>query len=324
MNQVVEILAPVRSKLSEFKVVYDEMLNEMSDLPNEYTDYLTSKKGKLIRPALTVLSAELSGKASLRTFRAGALIELLHNASLIHDDVIDRSEIRRGKPSFNAIYGKDRAILFGDYLIASIFEAAIDYGEKEYFKVLNHTLKIMSEGEIIQLNNIGNIDISEETYFRIILRKTAELIANACELGAISANSPEDERQRLREFGLGIGIAFQIQDDLFDYSLDLNTGKTPNNDLKEKKLTLPLIYSLTRMSKTEKKFIKTFLTGTEVDQELIPEITELVKNRGGIEYSREKANNYVCRSLMVLDGFSSSYAKEVLRGLAEYIINRGE
>ncbi len=324
MSQVVEILSPVRTKLGEFKVVYDEMLNEMSDLPNEYTDYLTSKKGKLIRPALTVLSAELAGKSSLRTYRAGALIEMLHNASLIHDDVIDRSEIRRGKPSFNAIFGKDRAILFGDYLIAAIFEAAINYGEKEYFRVLNHTLKIMSEGEIIQLNNIGNIEITEETYFRIILRKTAELIANSCELGAISADRPYEERKKLREFGIGIGIAFQIQDDLFDYSLDLNTGKTPNNDLKEKKLTLPLIYALTKVSKSEKAFIKTFLTSTEINEELIPEISEIVKRRGGIEYALDKANNYICRSLMVLDEFPSSYAKEVLRSLAEYIINRGE
>lgn len=324
MSRVVEILNPVRTKLGEFKVVYDEMLNEISDLPNEYTDYLTSKKGKLIRPALTVLSAELFGKASLRTYRAGALVELLHNASLIHDDVIDRSEIRRGKPSFNAIFGKDRAILFGDYLIASIFETAIEYGEKEYFKVLNHTLKIMSEGEIIQLNNIANIDISEETYFRIILRKTSELIANACELGAISANRSFEDRLKLREFGIGIGIAFQIQDDLFDFSLDLNTGKTPNNDLKERKLTLPLIYALTQMNKSEKKLIKTFLSNAHADDEIIPEITEIVRARGGIEYSLDKANTYICKSLMVLDEFPPSYAKDVLRSLAEYIVNRGE
>ncbi len=324
MNQVSEILAPLRTKLSEFKVVYDEMLHEMSDLPNEYTDYLTSKKGKLIRPALTVLSAELTGKSSLRTYRAGALIEMLHNASLIHDDVIDRSEIRRGKPSFNALFGKDRAILFGDYLIASIFEASMEYGEKEFFKVLNHTLKIMSEGEIIQLNNKTNINISEETYFRIILRKTSELIANACELGAISTNSNQTTRQRLREFGIGIGIAFQIQDDLFDYSFDLSTGKTPNNDLKEKKLTLPLIYALTQMNQEEKMFISSFFSSSIPDEELIPEIAELVRTRGGIEYSLDKANNYISRSLMVLDEFPSNYAKDVLRSLAEYIIQRTE
>ncbi len=324
MNRVAEILAPLRTKLSEFKVVYDEMLNEMSDLPNEYTDYLTSKKGKLIRPALTVLSAELTGKSSLRTYRAGALVEMLHNASLIHDDVIDRSEIRRGKPSFNSLFGKDRAILFGDYLIASIFEASIEYGEKEFFKVLNHTLKIMSEGEIIQLNNKTNINISEETYFRIILRKTSELIANACELGAISTNSNQTTRQRLREFGIGIGIAFQIQDDLFDYSFDLNTGKTPNNDLKEKKLTLPLIYALTQMNQDEKIFISSFFSSSTPDEELIPEIAELVRSRGGIEYSLDKANNYISRSLMVLDEFPSNYAKDVLRSLAEYIIQRAE
>ncbi len=324
MNQVSEILAPLRTKLSEFKVVYDEMLHEMSDLPNEYTDYLTSKKGKLIRPALTVLSAELTGKSSLRTYRAGALIEMLHNASLIHDDVIDRSEIRRGKPSFNALFGKDRAILFGDYLIASIFEASMEYGEKEFFKVLNHTLKIMSEGEIIQLNNKTNINISEETYFRIILRKTSELIANACELGAISTNSNQTTRQRLREFGIGIGIAFQIQDDLFDYSFDLSTGKTPNNDIKEKKLTLPLIYALTQMNQEEKMFISSFFSSSIPDEELIPEIAELVRTRGGIEYSLDKANNYISRSLMVLDEFPSNYAKDVLRSLAEYIIQRTE
>ncbi len=324
MSQVLEILSPVSSKLSDFKVIYDEMLHDMSDLPNEYTDYLTAKKGKLIRPALTVLTAELFGKSSIRTYRGAALVEFLHNASLIHDDVIDRSEIRRGRPSFNAFFGKDRAILFGDYLIASIFETALNYKETEYLKVLIHTLKFMSEGEIIQINNIGNINISEETYFRIILRKTAELIANACELGGISTNREANERLKLREFGIGLGLAFQIQDDLFDYSLDLSTGKTRNNDLKEKKLTLPLIYALTKVSKSERDYIESYLSNPVIDEDIISEITFIVKSRGGLEYSLDKANNYICKSLMVLDEFPESYAKDVLRSLAEYIINRCE
>lgn len=275
-----------------------------------------------MRPMFVFLSAGMCGGINDSTFRAATLIELLHTATLVHDDVVDDSNERRGFFSVNALWKNKIAVLVGDYLLSRGLLLSVENKEHRLLGIVTNSVREMSEGELLQIEKARKLDIDETVYFEIIRQKTASLIASCCSCGAASTSDSDELAEKMRLFGEYTGIAFQIKDDLFDYELANETGKPSGIDIKEKKMTLPLIYSLNKSTKSEKRHIINIVKNHNTDMQKVAEVIEFVKQKGGITYAEQKMLEYQNKALKMLNDFSESAYKTSLIELVQFATRR--
>ena len=319
-----DIKSPVKKEMDQFESFFKESMKTKIRLLDIINRYIIKRKGKEIRPILVFLSAKLIGDINDSTYTAAALTQLLHTATLIHDDIVDEAYERRGFFSINALWKTKAAVLVGDFLLSKGLLIALDNNEFGQLKVVSDAVREMSEGELLQLEKSRKLNITEEVYFDIIYKKTASLIASCTQLGAISAKANEEDQQKLKKFGEYLGIAFQMKDDLFDYEKQGRIGKPTGNDIKEKKLTLPLIYVLRGVSKKEHRWALKIIRKHNKNSEKVNELISFVKEKGGIEYTRGKMIEYKQKALGILNEFPSSEAREALVNLVDYTISRNK
>ena len=312
-----EIQAPIKNEMDEFKQRLKSSISSSNKIIDTVVNYILKRKGKQIRPVFVFLTAGLNGKITDATYRAAILIEILHTATLIHDDVVDDSNYRRGFFSVNALWKSKYSVLIGDYLLSRGLELSVDNDDFKFLGVLSNAVKKMSEGEITQLKKSKSLDIDEETYFKIISDKTASLFSSCCKMGAISTNSKAKNIDLMSEFGLLVGKAFQIRDDLFGY-LSYDTGKPSLNDFKQAKITLPLIHSLSKVNSIKQKEIISNLKKFKS----IDKVISFVKENGGIDYSEKIMCNLINSSYDILNQFPESKYKNSLQNLLDYTIRR--
>lgn len=322
MPDIVEqIKAPITAELKIFEKKFRESMKSNVPLLNRITHYIVKRKGKRIRPMFVFLSARLTGNIMERTYRGASMIELLHTATLVHDDVVDDAFERRGIFSINALWKNKIAVLVGDYLLSRGLLLSVEHQDFDLLKVVSDSVKQMSEGELLQIEKARKLDIAEGIYFEIIRQKTATLIASACEIGARSSGCSDDEAARVHEFGENAGIAFQIKDDLFDYG-DAEVGKPTRIDIKEKKMTLPLIYTLNKVTSSKRKWMINVVKNHNKDKAKVDELVKLVVSNGGIQYATEIMKTYRDKALSVLDSFSDNAARNSLALLVNYTVER--
>jgi len=331
MSQLQEILRPVEREMKEFHAEFRRAM--ISDVPlvNLVAKYLIRTKGKQLRPMLVLLSAKACGEVNEATYRAATLVELLHTATLIHDDVIDDSELRRGFASIKALWRNKVGVLMGDYLLAQGLLRTVKTNEYHFLEITSSAVRRMSEGELYQLQKARQLNIDEAAYFRIIADKTASLISTCCELGAASiypilkkeGDRGWSYREALKNYGEAIGIAFQIRDDLFGFeSKNGSVGKPAESDLKEKKLTLPLIHSLSLADKSTKKRIISLVKNGKAAKESYREVIDFVSSNGSIAYTRAKAEEYAAQASEALMALPESESRSALEAFARYVIER--
>ena len=323
MSKVYEIREPISDEMEIFENKFSKLM--LSDVPllNRITHYIIKRKGKQMRPMLIFLCSKLlsSGNVNEKVYRGASVIELIHTATLIHDDVVDESNKRRGFFSINAIWKNKIAVLVGDFLLSKGMLLCIDNKDYDILDVISESVKQMSEGELLQIEKAKKLDIDEETYFEIIKKKTASLISSCCKIAAVSVNSSLSEIKRITKIGMHIGIAFQIKDDLFDYGKK-TIGKPRGIDIKQKKITLPLIYTLNNINKSEKRWLIKSLKKNKKSRALINQIISLVKERGGLDYAIQIMNKYHKLSLDDIETFKDSPYKDSLKKMVNYVIER--
>lgn len=318
-----DIIKPVEGELEEFNKYFKNILRTDVALLNLIIKYLTRKRGKQVRPAMVFLSAQLCGGLGERSFVGAAMMELLHTATLIHDDVVDAAGERRGIASINAQWNNKIAVLIGDFLLSKGLLSAVDSNEFQFLAIASRAVRRMSEGELLSIEKSRTLRVEESDYFRITSGKTASLLSACCEIGAYSATSDPEVHKALAEYGELIGIAFQIRDDIFDFtSKSFDIGKPVGNDLKEKKITLPLIHALTKMDKSKAKDIVKAIKKGKLEKSDIKSIIELTVKNGGIDYAQQVASDYSNRAKAVIAPFTDSPAKESLKTFADFVINR--
>src|SRR5687767_7362846 len=283
--------------------------------------YVVKRKGKQLRPMFVFLSAKLCGEMNESTYRAASLVELLHTATLVHDDVVDDSLERRGFFSVYALWKNKASVLVGDYLLAKGLLLSLDNNDFQILKYLSNAVRQMSEGELLQMEKSRSLNLDEATYFEIIKNKTASLLASACAAGAWSTSQNEEATSKMKAFGEKVGIAFQIKDDLFDYAFQ-DVGKPTGNDIKEKKLTLPLIYTLNNTDKKTRRDIIYIIKNKNKDKDKVNWVIEKVKETGGISYATEKMNSYKNEALNVLWSFPESPIRKGLEDLVNFVTDR--
>jgi octaprenyl-diphosphate synthase len=316
------IKSPVKEELKSFQEHFKKSVKSDIPLLNIVLNYILRTKGKQIRPLFVLLSAKIHGEITNSTYTAASLIELLHTATLIHDDVVDEAYERRGFFSINALWKSKVAVLIGDYLLSKGLLLSMDENEVSLLKIVTKAVKEMIEGELLQIQKSKKLNITEEHYFRIIRKKTATLIAACCACGTKSVNRPDAEVEKMWEFGEKLGIAFQIKDDLLDYSTNGITGKAYGNDIKEKKITLPLIYSLQNSPGKSAKKVLTMINKDSRNNEKIRYIIDFVTETGGLQYAESKMNEYKEQAVNLLHGFNESDSLNALIKLSEYITIR--
>jgi octaprenyl-diphosphate synthase len=317
-----EISVPIEKELDEFVVLFRNSLKSKVGLLDIVTRFILKQKGKKIRPLLVLLSSQACGSVTERTYRGAILVELLHTATLVHDDVVDGAESRRGFPSINAIWKNKIAVLMGDYLLAKGLMLAVDSKDYDFLQVITNTVKRMSEGELLQISKTRKLDNDEETYFRIISDKTASLLSTCCSIGAMAATKNDEIIKALHEYGENIGLAFQIRDDLLDIVGSKSLiGKPLGSDIKEKKLTLPLIYALRTAPKADSKKIISELKRSEKKIN-VSMIVDFILNNHGVDYAEKKAIEIIKRAKNNLSILPDSEAKRSLLLLSDYIIER--
>lgn len=292
-------------------------------LLNRITHYIVNRKGKQMRPMFVFLVAKMlnNGNISERTYRGASVIELIHTATLVHDDVVDDSNRRRGFFSINALWKNKIAVLIGDYLLSKGLLLSIDNNDFDLLKIISVAVKEMSEGELLQIEKARELDITEEVYYDIIRQKTATLIAACCSLGAASVKPNTKEVETMRQFGELIGMAFQIKDDLFDYGED-RIGKPIGIDIKEQKMTLPLIHVLNRSSKTDKAWLINSIKNKNKDKQRVKEVIDFVKLNGGLEYAVQKMKSFQREALQILNKYPESQYRSALELMVNYVIDR--
>jgi len=317
-----EIAQPIQPHLDAFAQVFRESLRSRVGLVELVTKYIVRQKGKKVRPILVLLSADLCGGVNEKSYRGATLVEILHTATLVHDDVVDDADTRRGFPSINAIWKNKIAVLMGDYLLSRGLLLSLENDDVQFLKITSTAVRRMSEGELHQIQKVRKLDMDEETYLRIIGDKTASLLATCCEIGAASS-TPDPERQRaLREFGENVGLAFQIRDDLLDYVGRRSiTGKPTGLDLSEKKLTLPLIHALRTAPRREGKEVLGMIRNGGKTMK-VQKVIEFVKEYGGLAYARERAEQYSAQAKDLLEGFPASPSKKSLLAFADFVVTR--
>ncbi len=322
MGQIDEIKIPVKDEMQAFEPKFRQFMASNVALLDRITYYIIKRKGKQLRPMLVFLCAKIHGDISESTHRGAALVELMHTATLVHDDVVDESDKRRGFFSINALWKNKIAVLVGDYLLSKVLLVSVEYEEFDLLKIVSSSVKDMSEGELLQIEKARRLDIDEKIYFDIIRKKTASLISSCCGVGASSVNASQETIDVMRKFGELLGIAFQIKDDLFDYQLANNSGKPSGIDIKEQKMTLPLIYALNNSSRSDKKFMINVVKRHNKNRKKVEEVMKMVLSSGGIEYSENKMMEYKNDAISLLKKFPDSQAKASLIKLADYVILR--
>ena len=323
MSKVYEIREPISKEMEVFEQKFSKLMLSKVPLLNRITHYIIKRKGKQMRPMLIFLCSKLlsNGKVNDKVYRGASVIELIHTATLIHDDVVDESNKRRGFFSINAIWKNKIAVLVGDFLLSKGMLLCIDNKDYDILDVISESVKQMSEGELLQIEKTKKLNIDEKTYFEIIQKKTASLISSCCKIAAISVTTNSNQIEKISKLGMYIGIAFQIKDDLFDYGKS-RIGKPRGIDIKQKKLTLPLIYTLNNVEKKERKWIVNSLKKRNKSRTLINQIISLVKERGGLNYAIETMNKYHQLSLKELEDFQDSRYKDSLISMINYVIQR--
>lgn len=311
----------IGNELTLFEKKFADSVKIANPLLDRIMRFIIKRKGKQMRPMFVLLSAKIAGDINDASYRAASLIELLHTASLVHDDVVDNSIKRRNFFSINALWKNKIAVLVGDFLLAKGLLLSIDNGDYKILQITSRAVKEMSEGELMQMEKARKLDINENIYFDIIRAKTASLLASACSSGAYAATSDENVAEQFRLFGEKVGIAFQIKDDLFDYGQD-NIGKPTGIDIKEKKMTLPLIYALNHASPADKRRITYIVKNNSTDRQKVNEVISYVQQSGGIEYAHKKMIEYKQEALEILNTFPTSPALQAMQELVNYVIDR--
>lgn len=316
-----EILEPVKGEMTEFEVRFQEAMDSKVPLLDKITHYIVKRKGKQMRPLFVFLSAKMLGEVTDKTYDAAALVELLHTATLVHDDVVDDANERRGFFSVNALWKNKIAVLVGDFMLSKILLLSIEKDNTDLLAVVARSVKEMSEGELLQIEKARKLDITEEVYFEIIRQKTASLISTCCEAGAISTGRT-DISDKMKEFGEKIGLAFQIKDDIFDYGEPGNIGKPTGLDIRERKMTLPLIYAINNGGDEVKKELINIVKNHNENSKKVKRAVELVINYGGIEYAHKRMMQLKDEALELIKDVPDSEAKRSLVGLVEYTTTR--
>jgi octaprenyl-diphosphate synthase len=311
----------IGEELSTFEKKFADSVKSQTPLLDRIMKYIIKRKGKQLRPMFVFLSAKLHGPVNESTYRAAALVELLHTATLVHDDVVDESLERRGFFSVNAIWKNKIAVLVGDYLLSKGLLLSTDNNDFEHLRILSEAVKQMSEGELLQIEKARNLNLKEDIYFEIIRNKTASLLSSACSVGAWSTSKDAIIGNKMKLFGEKVGIAFQIKDDLFDYGKE-DIGKPTGNDIKEKKLTLPLIYTLNKINAAKRRELIYIIKNENKNPEKVRYVIDTVVETGGINYAAEKMNIYRDEALAVLHEFEDNDVRKALEELVRYTTDR--
>ncbi|AZQ43576.1 polyprenyl synthetase family protein [Nonlabens ponticola] len=323
MKVVEQIKQPIAHEMELFEEKFRLSMASRIALLNRITYFIVNRKGKQMRPMFVFLVAKMIGDGQVndRTYRGASVIELIHTATLVHDDVVDDSLKRRGFFSVNSLWKNKIAVLVGDYLLSKGLLLSIDNKDFDLLQIISVAVREMSEGELLQIEKARRLDITEDVYYDIIRKKTATLIAACCSLGAAAVSPESDDVEKMREFGELIGIAFQIKDDLFDYG-NQRIGKPTGIDIKEQKMTLPLIHTLNTVSNKDKRWLINSVKRHNRDKKRVREVIDFVKNHGGLEYAVEVMMDYKTRALAILDTYPESEYKTSLHTMVEYVIDR--
>lgn len=323
MLSLKEIQRPIATELSIFETKFKQSMQSSVPLLDIITQYLYKQKGKQMRPMFVLFSAGLCGEITESTYRGASLVELLHTASLVHDDVVDNANERRGFFSINALWKNKVAVLVGDFLLSKGLLLSVNHNEHSLLKIVSEAVEQMSEGELLQIEKARKLDIKEDIYYEIIRKKTASLIASCCASGACSTQADAATVEKMRLFGEKVGLAFQIKDDLFDFGLD-DVGKPVGNDIKEKKMTLPLIHALSQTSTAEKRRIINLVKNHNEDSEKVAEVIQFVRSSGGLNYATEKMHQFQQEAFDILDTFPDNIYKEGLKQLVTFTTERNK
>ena len=322
MSSLADIKKPVEKDIAQFEDFFTKTLKSDIPLLKIILNYIFRRKGKQMRPLLVFLSARLNGEITESTYVAATLIELLHTASLVHDDVVDDARERRGVLSINALWNSKIAVLVGDYMLSQGLLISVDKNRFDMLEIVSEAVKSMSEGELLQLQKARKLNMKEEDYFRIISSKTAALIAACTACGATSVTGDPDVIQLMRDFGENTGVAFQIRDDLLDYEGNGLTGKAAGNDIKERKITLPLIHALEHSPNSESRHILNIVRNKKKTKKEINEVIKFVIDNGGMQYAEMKMNQYRDKALAILDSYKDSEIKNSLKEFVLYTTSR--
>ncbi len=318
---VQEILAPIEAEMKLFEIRFHESMKSKVPLLDKITHYIIRRKGKQMRPMFLFLTAKMLGEINEKTYQSASLVELLHTATLVHDDVVDDANERRGFFSVNALWKNKIAVLVGDYMLSRVLLHSLENDNVRALQIVARAVREMSEGELLQIEKARKLDITEEVYFDVIRQKTASLIATVCESAAASVDR-EDMADRMRKFGELVGLAFQVKDDIFDYGTPGNIGKPTGNDIRERKMTLPLIYALNNSDKAVRKELMNIVKNHNEEKKYVNRAIHLVIEAGGIDYAYKRMIELKTEALDLLSDIPDSEAKRALIGLVEYTVTR--
>jgi octaprenyl-diphosphate synthase len=321
MASVKQIMAPITSEMSEFENRFRASMKSKVPMLDKVTHYIIRRKGKQMRPMFIFLTAKMLGNVNDKTYDGATLVELLHTASLVHDDVVDDANERRGFFSVNALWKNKIAVLVGDYMLSKVLLLSIEKNNTHLLEVVARAVKEMSEGELLQIEKARKLDITEEVYFEVISQKTASLISTCCELAALSVDRV-DQRDNMRKFGELIGIAFQLKDDIFDYGEPGQIGKPTGLDIRERKMTLPLIHVLNTAPEDIKKELINIVKNHNENPKKVKRAVSLVIEHGGIDYAHKRMLEYKEKALDLIKDIPNSDSKESIIGLVEYTTTR--
>ncbi|MCD9616960.1 polyprenyl synthetase family protein [Chryseobacterium gleum] len=321
-NIVEEIKRPINDEMKLFEQKFYESMQSKVALLDKVTRFIVTTKGKQMRPMFVFLCAKLVGEVTEKTYRGASMIELIHTATLVHDDVVDESFKRRNFFSINALWKNKIAVLVGDYLLSKSVLLSTDHKDYDLLGVISRTIREMSEGELLQLEKARKLDITEDVYYEIIRQKTATLIAACCEIGVLSNNADETLAKKMMDFGTFTGMAFQIKDDLFDYLSSNVIGKPVGIDIKEQKMTLPLIHTLTTANEKDRKYYFDTIKRYNNNPKRVKELIEFVKSSGGLEYAITVMKDFQQKAKDILNEFPDSEARKSLHIMLDYVIER--
>lgn len=317
-----EIKKPIKNEMELFEKKFHDAMRSKTPLLDKIMHYIVKRKGKQMRPMFVFFSAGMCGGITESTYIGASLIELLHTATLVHDDVVDDSNLRRGFFSINVLWKNKIAVLVGDYLLSKGLLMSVEKKEFDLLEIVSNAVREMSEGELLQIEKARKLDVDEPVYYEIIRQKTASLIASCCAVGSSSAKSNKETVRLMHQFGENVGIAFQIKDDLFDYEKNLKTGKPSGIDIKESKMTLPLIYSLGKASGADKRKIINIIKNHNTENKKVAEVISFVNTSGGIDYAKSRMDDFQQKSFEILSSFPDNLFKKSLMELVRFTTER--